>query len=83
MHSSIVTDEPADFLADKGWDFTFAVDTDDDMLWEIVNGSSTLPQTIVLDRNGIVVYNQKGSVTPAVLDALYAQASGGEDAPAA
>ena len=83
VHSSVVTDEPADFLADKGWSFPFAVDTEDDMLWEIVNGSSTLPQTIVLDRNGIVVYNQKGSVTPAVLDALYAQASGGEDAPAA
>ena len=34
-----------------------------------------LPQTIVLDRNGVVVYNQKGSVTPEILAALYEQAS--------
>ena len=76
VHSSIVTDDPAEFLADKGWTFPFAVDTDDDMLWGIVNGSSTLPQTIVLDRNGTVIYNQKGSITPEILDSLYAQAAG-------
>ena len=77
VHSSIVTDDPAEFLADKGWEIPFAVDTEDDTLWKIVNGSSTLPQTIVLDRNGTVVYNQKGSVTPDVLAALYEQASQG------
>jgi hypothetical protein len=53
----------------------FALDTDDDYVWQIVNGASTLPQTIVLDRNGVVVYNQKGSVTPEILAALYEQAS--------
>ncbi len=76
VHSSIVTDDPAEFLADKGWTIPFAVDTEDDMLWSIVDGSSTLPQTIVLDRNGVVIYNQKGSVTPEVLAALYEQAAG-------
>ena len=76
VHSSIVTDDPAEFLADKGWTIPFAVDTENDMLWSIVDGSSTLPQTIVLDRNGIVIYNQKGSVTPEVLAALYEQAAG-------
>ena len=77
VHASLVTDDPAAFLADKGWSLPFAVDTADDSLWGIVNGSSTLPQTIVLDRNGVVVYNQKGSVTPELLEALYAQASSG------
>ena len=76
VHSSIVTDDPAEFLEGKGFGLSFAVDTDDDMIWEIVNGSSTLPQTIVLDRNGVVIYNQKGSVTPAVLAVLYEQAAG-------
>jgi thiol-disulfide isomerase/thioredoxin len=76
VHSTLVTDDPAEFLADKGWTIPFAVDTEDDMLWSIVDGSSTLPQTIVLDRNGIVIYNQKGSVTPEVLAALYEQAAG-------
>ena len=77
VHSSIVTDDPDAFLADKGWSIPFAVDTEDDRFWAVVGGSSTLPQTIVLDRNGIVIYNQKGSVTPEVLAALYAQAANG------
>ena len=77
VHSSIVTDDPAEFLKDKGWEIPFVVDTDDDQLWKIVNGSSTLPQTIVLDKDGIVVYNQIGSVTPEMLEALYEQAKQG------
>jgi polyferredoxin/peroxiredoxin len=77
VHSSIVTDDPAAFISDKGWSISFAADTDDDAFWEIVNGSSTLPQTIVLDRNGTIIYNQKGSVTSEVLAALYEQAAHG------
>ncbi len=77
IHSSTVTDDPEEYLADKGWTIPFAVDTDDDRLWKIVNGSSTLPQTIVLNRHGEVIYNQKGSVTPEMLAALYTQASEG------
>jgi hypothetical protein len=77
VHSSIVTDDPAEFLKDKGWEIPFVVDTDDDQLWKIVNGSSTLPQTIVLDKDVIVVYNQKESVTPEMLEALYEQAEQG------
>ena len=75
VHSSMVVDEPEDFLADKGWTIPFAVDTDDDTVWEIVNGSSTLPQTIVLNRHGEVVFNQVGSVTPEMLEALYDRAA--------
>ena len=75
VHSSVVTDDPAGFLAGRDFSFPFAVDSEDDTIWHIVNGSSTLPQTIVLDRNGIVIYNRKGSVTPDVLDTLYAQAA--------
>ncbi len=83
IHPSFVTDDPAAFLADRGFDMPFAVDTEDDMVWHIVNGSSTLPQTIVLDRDGVVIYNQKGSVTPELLEALYAQAAADDTAPAA
>ena len=71
----MVLDDPAAFLADKGYAFPFAVDTEDDAVWGIVKGTSTLPQTIVLDRNGVVTYNQIKSVTPEMLDALYAQAA--------
>ena len=75
VHSSIVTDDPAEYVSDKDWAMPIAVDTDDDLIFKIVGGSSTLPQTIVLDRNGIVIYNQKGSVTPEALAALYEQAA--------
>lgn len=78
VHSSIVTDDPAEFLADKGYEMPFAVDGEDNALWTVVNGSSSLPQTIVLDRNGVVIYNQQGSVTAEVLETLYEQASGNQ-----
>ena len=41
---------------------------------KIVGGTGTLPQTIVLNRKGEVIYNQIGSVTPEVLAALYEEA---------
>ena len=75
VHSSMVVDDPKEYLADKGWTIPFALDTKDNMIWNIVNGSSTLPQTIVLNRRGEVIYNQKGSVTPEMLAAFYEQAS--------
>ena len=75
VHASLVTDDPAAYLADKGWTIPFALDTEDDLVWTLVNGSSTLPQTIVLNRDGVVIYNQKGSVTPEMLAALYKQAA--------
>ena len=34
-----------------------------------------MPQTIVLNRHGEVVYNQRGSVTPEMLETLYEQAA--------
>ena len=64
-----------EFLSDKGWNnMPFAVDTDDDMIWGIVNGTSALPQTIVLDPDGIVIYNQRGSITAELLESLYEKA---------
>ena len=76
VHSSLVTDEPADYLADKGYTLSFCVDTDEDTIFEIVGGGATLPQTIVLNRRGEVVYNKVGSVTKAMLEALYEEADG-------
>ena len=61
------------YLADKGYAMPFATDTDD-AVNSIVGGTGTLPQTIVLNRRGEVIYNQIGSVTPEVLAALYDEA---------
>ncbi|MBQ9010045.1 MAG: TlpA family protein disulfide reductase, partial [Clostridia bacterium] len=74
VHSSITEMDPKDYIADKDWAMPIAVDSDDDKIWGIVNGSSTIPQTIVLNRKGEVVYNQIKSITPAELDALYEMA---------
>ena len=81
VHSSITEMDPAEYIADKDWAMPIAVDSEDDEIWGIVNGSSTIPQTIVLNRKGEVIYNQTKGITPAELDALYAQAAG--DVPAA
>ena len=72
-------DIPA-YLSDKGWDnLHFTLDTKDKLVWNIVGGGSTMPQTIVLDRNGKVIYNQVGSVTPELLEKLYEQAAASGD----
>ena len=75
VHSQLVTEDPAAFLADKDFAMPFATD-DDDAVNGIVGGTGTLPQTVVLNRRGEVVYNQVGSVTPEVLSALYDEAEG-------
>lgn len=78
VHSSVVTEDPAAFLAGRDWTISFALDTEGDLIWRLVDGSSALPQTVVLDRGGRVIYNRKGSVTPEMLAALYAQAAAGD-----
>ena len=75
VHPSMVLDSPEDYLSDKGYAMPFATDTED-AVWSAAGGSATLPQTIVLNRNGEVVYNAVGSVTPELLAALYAEADG-------
>ena len=79
VHSSMTGEvEPQDYVIDKGWDdwlLPFALDDEDeDTIFTIVNGSTTLPQTIVLNRRGEVIYNRVGSVSPEMLEALYKQA---------
>ena len=74
VHSSLVLDDPAAYLADKGYAMPFATDDDDDTVAEIVGSTGTFPQTIVLNRRGEVVYNKVGSITPEMLSALYDEA---------
>ena len=76
VHNSMKLMDTNEYLADKDWAMPIADDTDDNLIWNIVGGDTTMPQTIVLDRNGIVIYNQKGSITEDVLEALYTEASG-------
>ena len=77
LHSDIVDDDPQAYLDEHGkdWVMPFAVENDDEAIWDIVGGTTAMPQTIVLNRKGEVVYNQRGSVTPEMLETLYAQAA--------
>ncbi|MCR4908938.1 MAG: redoxin family protein [Lachnospiraceae bacterium] len=68
-------DKVNSFLSDKGWDIPFAIDDDNETVFGIVNGSDVLPQTIVLNRKGEVIYNTAGSVSAELLKQLYEEAS--------
>ena len=79
LHSDIIVDDPGEYLAEFGsdWAMPFAIENEDERIWNLVGGTTAMPQTVVLNRHGEVVYNQRGSVTPEMLEALYVQASAG------
>ncbi len=74
VHPSMVVDDPEAYLAGRGYRMRFATDTGDNLLWNTVGGTTTLPQTVVLNRKGEVIYNAIGSVTPELLHELYEEA---------
>ncbi|MBR1659132.1 MAG: redoxin family protein [Oscillospiraceae bacterium] len=75
VHSADVTDDVSEFLDGRGWDIPFAIDSEDGRIWGVVNGSEALPQTIVLNRSGEVIYNSTKSMSPELLEQLYQQAA--------
>ena len=77
LHSDIIADDPAEYLDEFGtdWAMPFAIETEDETIWDLVGGTTAMPQTIVLNRHGEVIYNQRGSVTPEMLAELYSQAA--------
>ena len=66
------------FLKDKPWDIPVTIDDNENGIFEKTSGSTTLPQTIVLNRKGEVIYNEIRSVTPEMLEKLYEKAAMGE-----
>ncbi len=74
-----VREDVKTFLKDKPWDIPVTVDDDENGIFEKTNGSTTLPQTIVLNRKGEVIYNEIRSVTPEILEMLYEKAAMGEE----
>ena len=74
VHSGLVTEDVEAFLDDTSWDIPFAVDSEEEDFFRIVNGSQALPQTIVLNRQGEVIYNEVGAMTAERLEQLYEEA---------
>ena len=82
VHPAMIVDDPQAAVAGLGYVMPFATDTEDEAVRTIVGGTGTLPQTVVLNRKGEVIYNKAGSVTPELLEALYEKASEQEADPA-
>lgn len=68
VHADLVTDDVEGYLANYDYAMDFALD--DCGVVTAYGGSTMLPQTIILDQNGVIVYNTVGSVTYEVLDSL-------------
>ena len=62
IHSDLITDDVMEYLSHYDYSMPFAVDETGEVIASL-GGSTMLPQTIVLDRYGVVIYNQVGSMT--------------------
>ena len=69
IHSNLVTDDVQTFLNAEGYTLPFALDETGGVIASL-GGSTMLPMTVVVDRNGVIVYNKVGSVTFALLESL-------------
>ncbi len=74
IHSSLVTEDVGAWLAARDLQLSFALD-ENGAVFDSIGASAMLPQTVVLDPAGRVIYNQTGSVTYAMLEELTAQAT--------
>ena len=71
--------EAAPYLQQMGWEdwgVKFTVDTPEENILRKIHGDNTMPRTLVLDRQGRVVYNEQRSVTPEMLETLLSMAEG-------
>ena len=69
IHSDLITDDVDEWLSKHDYTMPFAIDYGGEVIASL-GGSTMLPQTIILDRNGIAVYNAVGSMTEEKLMSL-------------
>ena len=69
LHSQLVTDDVENYLSQFDYQMPFGLDATGEIITSF-NGSTMLPQTIVIDANGIITYNKVGSVTYEMLEKL-------------
>ena len=62
IHSDLVTEDVDKYLSGYDYEIPFALDRDGSVIASF-NGAMMLPQTVVLDENGVIIYNQVGSLT--------------------
>ena len=69
IHSDLVTDDVEDYLLNYDYLMSFALDTTGDVISSF-GGALMLPQTVIVDEDGIIVYNAVGSLSLEKLEAL-------------
>ncbi len=74
IHSDLITDDVSAYLNAFSYSMAFAVDEGGEAI-SLLGGTTMLPQTVVVDRYGVVVYNKVGSVTYEALEQLYSEAA--------
>lgn len=73
IHSNLFTDDVNKYLSGYDYTFRFALDETGDVISSL-GGSTMLPQTIILNKEGVVTYNMVGSVTYEKLEELVKEA---------
>jgi len=81
IHSELVTDDVEGYLSGFNYQLPFALDETGDVITSF-GGSTMLPQTIVINADGVITYNAVGSVTYARLESLLAAAQSDDGLPA-
>ncbi len=72
IHASDPLEDVAEFLQKKDVTLPCAIDSMDNYLYSLCGASpSILPHTVILNRQGEIVYNQTGSMTRELLDELF------------
>ena len=68
LHAPLVTEDWQAYVDSLPYTLPFALDEED--ILTALGGSAMLPQTVLVDQNGMIVYNQAGSMTYEKLEAL-------------
>lgn len=69
IHSNLVTDDVEGYLVNYDYAMPFALDVAGEVI-ALYGGSTMLPQTVIVDEQGMIIYNAVGSLTPEKLEAL-------------
>ena len=69
IHSDLVTDDVQGYLDNFDYQMPFALDETGEVI-KSFGGSTMLPQTIIINENGVITYNATGSVTLEKLESL-------------
>ena len=72
LHSELVTEDVTAWLSGYDYDLAFAVD-EEGRIAALLGASDLLPQTVILDRAGKVIYNRAGAMGYEALRRLTAE----------